>query len=80
MTTDDLRDAIKAAGGLLTQADIARRYSVSKERAAEIVSSAGYPAPLEGKIGRSLVWIGNEVDAWRSATRAVGRPKGDMTA
>lgn len=77
MNTDDLRAAIAAAGGLLNQTDIAKRYGVSKARAGEIVTSEGYPAPL-ARIGRSLVWIGNEVDAWRQATRAVGRPKGEL--
>ncbi len=73
-----LRDAIKTAGGLLTLSDIARAWGVSKARAAEAVKAADFPTPLEGRIGRSNVWIGNEVDKWRSTPRRPGRPKGRL--
>ena len=65
---------IEAAGGLVTVTDIARRYEVSKARAAQLVVAPSFPKPLKHRIGRSQVWIAHEVDVWRATPRRAGRP------
>lgn len=69
----DLRRAIEEAGGLHTVADIARRWGVSKARVNELAQRPDFPAPLF-RMGRSAVYVGNEVDAWRAIERRPGRP------
>jgi predicted DNA-binding transcriptional regulator AlpA len=65
--------AIDDAGGLVMVADIGRRWGVSKARADEVSKRDDFPKPLL-RIGRSALYVGNEVDAWRAATRPPGRP------
>jgi predicted DNA-binding transcriptional regulator AlpA len=65
--------AITDAGGVLTVADIARRWRISKARADELSKRPDFPKPLM-RIGRSALYVGTEIDAWRATPRRPGRP------
>jgi predicted DNA-binding transcriptional regulator AlpA len=67
-----LRAAIEASGGLVAQADIARRWGIGRARANELCSLPDFPEPV-AVIGRSAVYAGHEVDAWRIRRGAMAR-------
>lgn len=62
------------AGGLLTVADIARRWGVESPTVREAVQHPTFPAPAV-TIGRSDLWLAPEVDQWRATPRKPGRPR-----
>lgn len=73
-----LRAAIEASGGLVAQADIGRRWGVGRTRANELCALPDFPEPV-AIIGRSPVYAGGEVDAWRARRGAAVRD-GNMAA
>lgn len=68
-----IEDAINAADGLHTVADLARRWEISKARADELSKRADFPTPIF-RVGRSALYVGAEVDEWRALERRPGRP------
>lgn len=64
-----LRRAIDAAGGLVAQAGIARRWGITRSTANQLCASDDFPAPV-ATIGRSAVYAAGEVDAWRARRTA----------
>jgi hypothetical protein len=70
MTTIDTRAAaaaaaIEEAGGLVSAADLARDWGVTKQRVHVAVRSADFPAALTTVSGRP-VWARCQTDQWRS--------------
>lgn len=65
---------VSNAGGLLTVADIARRWGVGPQTVREAVQHPTFPAPAV-TIGRSDLWLAPEIDQWRATPRKVGRPR-----
>jgi hypothetical protein len=62
---------------LLTQADIAHRCGVTRQRAAEVVAKPGFPKPFAfyGS-ARHPLWKLNQFERWLEAwERKSGRPK-----
>lgn len=55
-------------GGLLTVADIARRWGVEGTTARQAVNHPDFPEPAV-TIGRSDLWLAPEVDQWRATPR-----------
>jgi hypothetical protein len=74
MKPDDiplLRDQLRRAGGLASQADLARRWGVRRQRVNEFVHSQSFPSPV-GEVNGQPVWLMREAsDAWWS----IGRPR-----
>lgn len=63
-----IKARITEAGGLLNQADIARLFDVSAERARQLVNHPTFPAPVadgEAAPGGRAVWLQSEVVDWR---------------
>lgn len=56
-----VRDALAAAGGLASQADLARRWSVSRQWVHHLTREAGFPEPAAVVSGRP-VWCAVEAD------------------
>lgn len=71
MTSAELREALGLAGGLVAQADIARRYHLSPSRTNELVHDPSFPKPLGRVATKTNVWLVVDVDAWM-AGRHVG--------
>jgi hypothetical protein len=72
MDSREVAAAIRAAGGLANQADLARRWRVSDARVGQLVRLDGFPEPV-GEVGGRPVWLAGECDGWK-ATRRPGRP------
>ena len=61
---------LAAAGGLASQADLARRWGIRRQRVNELVWESGFPAPV-GQVNGHPVWLMREAsDAWWN----IGRP------
>jgi hypothetical protein len=75
--TSDVRTyvvkVIEDAGGLHSVADLAKRWGVTRARAHEMTGQRGFPEPLI-YVGRSPLYLGEEVDVWRGQIRRPGRP------
>lgn len=69
--SDDLRRLIDKAGGLHTEADLARRWGVSRQRIRELTEMDDFPQPVL-VIGRSKLYAGYECDTWRELPRKPG--------
>jgi hypothetical protein len=68
---DRLRNEVAAAGGLASQADLARRWGVARQRVHEMVRDGLLPTPI-ARVGGRPVWLMREAsDAWWS----IGRPR-----
>ena len=65
---------VASTGGLLTIAEIARRWDVEEPTARKATRREDFPAPAV-TIGRSDLWLAPEVDQWRATPRKVGRPR-----
>lgn len=85
---DDLAKAVDAArrgweavvksGGLVTVADIARRWGVEHETARGYTGHPKFPKPV-ARAGRSDLWLAAEADQWRATSRKRGRPPKQTT-
>jgi predicted DNA-binding transcriptional regulator AlpA len=66
--TETLRKLVEEAGGLLTQADVARRFGVSRRRAFSWTHRGDFPAAFTnvGLDGESVLWLARDVDEWAS--------------
>lgn len=60
---DELREALRAAGGLLTRAELARLWGVSYTRVVQITSTPNFPAPLTVSQGAQR-WTGRAIARW----------------
>lgn len=64
--TDDLRQRIALAGGLVNQGDLTRLWNLSRPRVSEICGHPTFPEPV-AQVGGRPVWAGAEVQSWRDA-------------
>jgi hypothetical protein len=72
--SDELRRLIQDAGGLVTQAEMAKRWNISRQRIQELVAMPGFPKPVNpGDRYKLYAWF--EVEAWRKLERPTGRPR-----
>lgn len=78
-----IRAAIKAAGGLGSVTDLARRWGVSRQRLSQLVGEDDFPKPVCEVNGRPVYLVG-ECDEWRQARprtgSAGGRPPKEKVA
>lgn len=65
MTSAEIRNALAAHGGLCAIGDLAVRWGMTKQGARLVVQREGFPAPI-ATVGRQRVWLGQDVDAFRS--------------
>lgn len=59
-----LRRAIDQAGGLASQADLARLWGITRSTANQLCGLPDFPEPV-ATIGRSPVYAVDEAKAWR---------------
>lgn len=71
--SDEIRSLIDAAGGLMTKADLAHRWGVSRQRVDELTAMPDFPPPIVTQ-GRAAWYAWHEVNAWRELERKPGRP------
>jgi predicted DNA-binding transcriptional regulator AlpA len=64
ITVDDARVALATWDGLGSQADLAARWGVTRQRVWQLVREAGFPAPV-GRVNGQAVWLVGEADDWR---------------
>lgn len=67
----DLRERVRARGGLVNQADIARRIGRSSTRVGTLVKEAGFPSPV-GRVAGRPVWSWAQVEEYRREQATVG--------
>ena len=70
--TEQLREQVHLAGGLLNQGDMARAWGLSRPRITELVKDPTFPEPIT-TIGGKRVWANVEVQAWRRQRLEVRR-------
>jgi prophage regulatory protein len=58
-----VREILQGVGGLASQADLARRWGVSRQRVHLLTRDPGFPGPAARVSGRS-VWIAAGADLW----------------
>jgi predicted DNA-binding transcriptional regulator AlpA len=62
-----IRRAIHEAGGVATQADLARRWQISRQHVCELVKDPTFPAPILRLNGtQTAVYAVADCDAWRA--------------
>jgi predicted DNA-binding transcriptional regulator AlpA len=54
------REAIEAAGGLVTPSDVAREFGMSEQAIAQRIMRGAFPEPV-AVLGRVRVYLGEEV-------------------
>jgi hypothetical protein len=62
---DELRAAITRVGGLASQADLGRRWALTRQRVNQMISEPGFPEPITYVSGQR-VWVARQADAWRT--------------
>jgi predicted DNA-binding transcriptional regulator AlpA len=50
--------------GVASQADLARRWGLSRQRVHQLVREPAFPAPA-GRVSGQPVWFAAEADEWR---------------
>lgn len=66
MDYDAVRQAIKDAGGIGGQAQLAQRWGVSKQYVSQLAADETFPAPI-GRAGVSDAWLMGACDEWKRA-------------
>lgn len=69
--SDELRDLIARAGGLVHKAELAKRWGVSRQRINELVAMPDFPQPVNPE-SRYKLYGWYECDAWRQVKRLPG--------
>lgn len=65
LSYDNLRQAIADSGGLVAQADLARRYGTSRSAVHQWVHrTTSFPKAVNVVGSRTEVWFAHEVDDW----------------
>lgn len=70
LTYSGLRDHLERAGGLVSAADLQRRWGRSKSVMSRIVNLTSFPEPVYTGEGNHRLWITAEVDVWWASRRA----------
>jgi hypothetical protein len=60
----EVQDGIKRLGGLASQADLARRWGISRQRVHQLTRETGFPSPA-GEVNGQPVWFVAAADQWR---------------
>lgn len=63
-----LKKDIEKVGGLVTLSEMARRWEVSRQRAAQLSLEEDFPKPVT-VVGESWLWAWGEVAIWRDRKR-----------
>jgi hypothetical protein len=53
------------AGGLVSAADLARDWGLTRQRLTVLQRAQGFPEPV-GEVNGRPVWLGNETSEWRT--------------
>ncbi len=61
---EHVRTMIGTCGGLVSAADLARRWGLSRQRVGVLVRQTGFPAPATTVNGHP-VWLADEANIWR---------------
>lgn len=61
---EQARAGIQISGGLASQADLARRWGMSRQRVGILVRQPGFPQPAAAVNGQP-VWLADEAAIWR---------------
>lgn len=61
---EQARAGIQVSGGLASQADLARRWGMSRQRVGILVRQPGFPEPAATVNGQP-VWLADEAAIWR---------------
>lgn len=69
-----IRAAIEGAGGLASLAGLARKWGVTKQRAAVLAKHPEFPAPIPVE-GSNPVYLVDEANAFRASPRPPGPKK-----
>jgi predicted DNA-binding transcriptional regulator AlpA len=59
----DARQALSEIGELASQADLARRWGLTRQRVHQLVREPAFPSPVARVSGQS-VWLAHEADYW----------------
>ncbi len=70
-TVRDAWDVLVEAGGIVTAVDIAERLGISRARVGQLTTRDDWPEPVT-RVGRSPVWLWEDVRAWRAIERRPG--------
>lgn len=68
----ELRELIDEAGGLHTQAGLAKRWGVKRATVHEAAQKEHFPQPATLIDGVRPVWFGGEADVWHETPRRPG--------
>jgi len=60
----EAQDRINRLGGLASQADMARRWGISRQRVHQLVGGLRFPAVV-GYVNGQAVWFAGAADQWR---------------
>lgn len=58
-----VRDALAGCDGLASQADLAKRWRVSRQRVHQLISEPSFPEPVT-TVNDHPVWLAAEADTW----------------
>lgn len=61
--SDELRTVLREAGGLVTAADLSRRWGFTHTHVVNLTRRVDFPGPVL-RAGRVLVYLGGECEAW----------------
>jgi predicted DNA-binding transcriptional regulator AlpA len=71
-----VREVVQGVGGLTSQADLGRRWGISRQRVHQLTREVDFPKPVATISGHGA-WIAQEADAWflhHQELRAVKTP------
>lgn len=60
---EDARRTVARMGGLASQADLARRWGLTRQRVHQMIREPGFPAP-GGQVNGQPVWFAAVADQW----------------
>jgi len=65
-----VREVLQGVGGLASQADLARRWDITRQRVHQLTHEPDFPEPVAA-LSQQPVWIAAEADAWFRHREAV---------
>ncbi len=61
---DRAREALAATGGLASQADLARRWGMTRQRVFQMTREPAFPPPAT-QINGHAIWLVDEAEHWK---------------
>lgn len=77
-TADSVRAVLALEGGLVGRSDLCERWTVSRQRVAQLVAEPSFPDPVS-TVNGGAVWLASDVDLWRACRPGPGRPVGSRS-